>query len=293
MIFRLIILIVLPIANILFSDTVYLKENAKFYENVKAKIDKKSVEITTKEGKTLVISRQKISNMKIEPVEWDIDSSHSHDEMLRVYQETINYSTFLQEESNSLNKDLEKTREKDLVAMNERVEALEERAYRQKTTHWKSAGKSLLIPGWGQYSDDHKQKGLAIFGTFVLANAAASLAKHYHTTKLNSFNSELIYPYTLATVEGGSIGWTSYFYFKDQNDQLDLRMSRYNQVQRVVVGVWAFAILDALFYTDPNPPEPKAIPSTSWNLDFSLEPVRVHSTSQWEQKTNLQFSWSF
>jgi hypothetical protein len=279
----------------IFSDTVTIKDDSKVYENVKTRIGRETVEIATKEGKGYIIPKKKIAKIKIEPVEWKSDLSFNHDEMNRVFQETINYTQMLEEELNK-NKEELKTSQENYSKMESRIVDLENQAYRYNPYHWRSAAKSLIIPGWGQYSDGHTTKGIAFLTAFGVANVAASVSRHFYDRKVESFNNDLLYPYSIAYYDGGTAGWYSFLYFGEKNREVDAVMNRYNLFQRAVTGIWVLAVLDALFYSPPDSPstDPKSSMRISdWKLDVSFEPSRNASTNQSENKTNFQFTRSF
>ncbi len=110
-----------------------------------------------------------------------------------------------------------------------------------KTTFWGAAGRSLLLPGWGQVYRGHKRRGYGFMGTsavlaavwFVTDRSYRSAYNAYRSTRLDDLRLDL-----RAAHAGSADAFTENF------ERAQSRAKRANLALFLLTGVWLSSVLD-------------------------------------------------
>ena len=298
----------LPLAFLIFlsplaflsADTVILKDNSTTYENVKTLIQKSQITVTTKEGKTFTLTKSQIRKIKFDPVKWKNEKTASNEELLRVMQESLAYSELLQDEINQTKEEIETMRD-EVRKIAGVAEEANENARRSLQLHWKSAGKSLLFPGWGQYSNHSEIKASVFLGLFIFSNITAYYSFGNYVQAKDRYQSDYIIPYVLASSNYGQYLnpmdryiFINSRYFEGSRGNLR-KQSNFHQSALSGIGViWMLSILDALFSSSNiNNIESTNEISYKWKFDFSFEPSIYNAIDKKEEIYNFTMSSRF
>ena len=111
-----------------------------------------------------------------------------------------------------------------------------------KTTFWGAAGRSLLLPGWGQFYRGHKKRGYGFLGTsaalaavwFAADRSYRSAYKTYRNTRLNDLNL------AQRGADAGKDAFTQNF------ERAQSRAKRANLALGLLALVWVSGVLDHL-----------------------------------------------
>ncbi len=110
---------------------------------------------------------------------------------------------------------------------------------------------STLFPGLGQMTQGQKVKGI----TFFLGEAASLIiainSHENYSTKQKTFDRDMDVFNKLAVIPGKTHVEASRLYkdLKDQNDELNNLNTYRNTAIVVAVGVWAYNVVDAIFFS--------------------------------------------
>ena len=111
-----------------------------------------------------------------------------------------------------------------------------------KTTFWGAAGRSLLLPGWGQMYRGHKKRGYGFMGTsaalaavwFVTDRSYRSAYETYRNTRLNDLSLDQ------RGADAGTDAFTQNF------ERAQSRAKRANLALGLLAVVWMSGVLDHL-----------------------------------------------
>jgi len=120
---------------------------------------------------------------------------------------------------------------------------------------------SAIYPGLGQMIADHKYKGLSLFVAETVSLIFAVNAHENYNTKQKVYNKDLDIYNGLATSSATkfySRTLATYNDLKDTNDELDNLNTVRNTALVAAVIVYAYNVVDAIFFTSPTVESQKA-----------------------------------
>ncbi len=105
--------------------------------------------------------------------------------------------------------------------------------------------KSIIIPGWGQFSDDPKIKGVSILGSFLTAGAVTFIANNSYNEKQDEYK-------TIQTNYYNAVNELEVLKYKEEmktsyNSLYDYKNFK-NISTGILIGVYAYNLLDVLVF---------------------------------------------
>lgn len=112
----------------------------------------------------------------------------------------------------------------------------------EKTTFWGAAGRSLLLPGWGQLYRGHKKRGYGFMGTSAALAAVWFIADRSYRSAYNTYRHTRIDDLNLARrgPDAGPDAFTQNF------ERAQSRAKRANLALGLLAAVWVSGVLDHL-----------------------------------------------
>lgn len=135
---------------------------------------------------------------------------------------------------------------------------------------------SALFPGLGQMTAGNKVKGVSMFLAETVSLALFVNAHEDYTTKLNTYDRDKEILDAMA-LKGRASYTEAEELFKDikkQNTKLDDLHSTRNIALAVAAGVYAYNVVDALFFTSSSTESQKA----ELHRNFTVQSVMVDKT---------------
>ena len=111
-----------------------------------------------------------------------------------------------------------------------------------KTTFWGAAGRSLLLPGWGQLYRGHKKRGYVFMGTLAVLAAAWLVADISYRSSYSTYRGTRLTDLQL----GQPISGTNSDVFTQNFERAQSRAGRANLALGLLAAVWLSSVLDHL-----------------------------------------------
>lgn len=130
---------------------------------------------------------------------------------------------------------------------------------------------SLLFPGLGQMTAGKKKTGVTLF----LAEAASLVlfvnSHENYSTKLTTYDKDVGEYNKIAKVNRGRYSRAQKLYddLKDQSDELDNLNTLRNTALIVAAGVWAYNVIDAIFFSPATSESRRADRGTKSRVEVS------------------------
>ena len=112
----------------------------------------------------------------------------------------------------------------------------------EKTTFWGAAGRSLLLPGWGQLYRGHKKRGYVFMGTAAAFAAAWLVTDISYRSSYNTYRGTRLSDLQL----GQPIAGTDSDVFTQNFERAKSRAGRANLALGLLAAVWLSSVLDHL-----------------------------------------------
>lgn len=112
----------------------------------------------------------------------------------------------------------------------------------KKTTFWGAAGRSLLLPGWGQLYRGHKKRGYVFMGTSAVLAAAWLVTDISYRSAYNTYRGTRLTDLQL----GQPIAGTDSDAFTRNFERVKSRAGRANLALGLLAAVWLSSVLDHL-----------------------------------------------
>lgn len=112
----------------------------------------------------------------------------------------------------------------------------------EKTTFWGGAGRSLLLPGWGQLYRGHKKRGYGFMGASAVLAAAWLVTDISYRSAYNTYRGTRLNDLQL----GQPIAGTDSDVFTQNFERVKSRAGRANLVLGLLAAVWLSSVLDHL-----------------------------------------------
>lgn len=119
----------------------------------------------------------------------------------------------------------------------------ERRARYAKTSKLKAAGRSLIVPGWGQMYRGHKRRGWIAFGLTAAAGAYLVKAASDYSSARDAYDAT-----TVAELDLDALGGTGEMSrpFETRYAAYQSKASTANKAAMALVAIWGAAVLDNL-----------------------------------------------
>ena len=111
-----------------------------------------------------------------------------------------------------------------------------------KTTFWGAAGRSLLLPGWGQLYRGHKKRGYVFMGASAVLAAAWLVTDISYRSAYNTYRGTRLSDLQL----GQRISGTNSDVFTQNFERAQSRAGRANLALGLLAAVWLSSVLDHL-----------------------------------------------
>lgn len=111
-----------------------------------------------------------------------------------------------------------------------------------ETTFWGAAGRSLLLPGWGQLYRGHKKRGYGFMGAAAVLAAAWLVTDISYRSAYNTYRGTRLNDLQL----GQRIAGTNSDVFTQNFERAQSRAGRANLALGLLAAVWLSSVLDHL-----------------------------------------------